>query len=176
MKKSPLLVACVIGLASVLPVMAGSAPDLSSFGEPVDTPGAVHPAMPSNAPSDKRWPAHVCAEIQRIEKVVISGPLRPTDRGMARGGLLMLEQLHCGIDVSRKLAADQAVLDEERRKAQRDYEENMAAAQRAASQPQEPIIVQVPQAAPAPIAPAPPPTVTCFTNRYGGGSSTTTCR
>jgi hypothetical protein len=36
----------------------------------------------------------------------------------------MLEQLHCGIDISKKVAADQAVLDDERRKALRDYEEN----------------------------------------------------
>jgi hypothetical protein len=66
-----------------------------------------------------------------VEKVVISGA-RPTDRGMTRIGLLMLEQLHCGIDVSKKIAADQAVLDEQQRQAQRDYEENMAAAQRTA--------------------------------------------
>jgi hypothetical protein len=111
-----------------------------------------------------------------VEKVVISGPLRRTDWGMARGGLLMLEQLHCGIDVSKKMAADQAILDDEQRKAQRDFEENMAAAQRAASRPQEPIIVQVPQAAPASSLPDPPPTVNCFTNRLGGGMSTTTCR
>jgi hypothetical protein len=51
---------------------------------------------------------------------------------MTRIGLLMLEQLHCGIDVSKKIAADQAVLDEQQRQAQRDYEENMAAAQRTA--------------------------------------------
>ena len=176
MKKSSLLVACAIGLTSAPLVKAGSAPDLSSFGQPVDTPGAVQPATRSNVPMDKRWPARVCAEIQRVEKIVISGPLRPTDRGMARGGLLMLEQLHCGIDVSKKFAADQAVLDDERRKAQRDYEENMAAAERAPARPQEPIIVQVPQAAPAPIAPAPQPTMNCLTTRFGGGMSATSCR
>jgi hypothetical protein len=88
----------------------------------------------------------------------------------------MLEQGHCGIDVSEKFAADQAVLNEERRKAQRDYEENMAAALRAPSQPEQPIVVQVPQAAPTSSLPDPPPTVHCFTNRFGGGMSTTTCR
>jgi len=176
MKKRPLLIAGTIALASVTSAKAGDAPDLSSFGEPVETPGPVHSPAPSNEPTDKRWPAHVCAEIQRVEKIVISGPLRPTDRGIARGGLLILEQGHCGIDVSKKFAADQAILDEERRKAQRDYEENMAAALRAASQPQQPIVVQVPQAAPASSLPDPPPTVTCFTNRFGGGMSTTTCR
>lgn len=59
----------------------------------------------------------------------------------------------CGIDVSKKIAADQAVLDGEQQKARRDFEENMATAQRAASRPQEPIIVQVPQAAPEPAIP-----------------------
>ncbi|OKO69173.1 hypothetical protein AC630_37425 [Bradyrhizobium sp. AS23.2] len=35
---------------------------------------------------------------------------------MFRIGLSMLEQLHCGIDVSKKIAADQAVLDGEQQK------------------------------------------------------------
>ncbi|WP_342729881.1 hypothetical protein [Bradyrhizobium sp. B117] len=66
---------------------------------------------------------------------------------MTRIGLLMLEQLHCGIDVSKKIAADQAILENVQRKAQGDYEDNMAAARRAASRPQQPIVVQVPQPA-----------------------------
>ena len=173
MKNKELMIAGAMALVSLTPAKA--AEDLLSFGVPVETTGPVHPAPPLNEPTNKHWPAHVCAEIQRVEKVVISG-VRPTDRGMTRTGLLMLEQLHCGIDVSKKIAADQAVLDDERRKTQRDYEENMAAAQRAASRPQEPIIVQIPQAAPEPAAPAPPPTLNCFTNRLGSGMSTTTCR
>ncbi|WP_204316939.1 hypothetical protein, partial [Klebsiella aerogenes] len=71
----------------------------------------------------------------------------------------MLEQLHCGIDVSEKLAADEAVLENEQRKAQRTYEKNMDAAQRAAERaaaPREPIIIQVPQPAPASSLPDPP--------------------
>jgi hypothetical protein len=101
---------------------------------------------------------------------------RPTDRGFLRIGLLILEQKHCGIDISAKVEADQQVWADEKAKADRSYEENMEAAARAASSPQEPIIVQVPQEAPAPIAPAPPPTVNCFTSRLGGGMSATTCR
>lgn len=171
------MVAGAIALASATSMKAGDAPaDLSAYGEPVETAGPERTAAPPNQPSHQRWPAHVCAEIQRVEKVIISGPLRPTDRGLARGGLLMLEQLHCGIDVSKKFAADQAILEEERQKARRDYEENMEAAARAASRPQEPIIVQVPQQAPAPADTPPPPTVQCFTNRFGGGMSNTTCR
>lgn len=162
-------------IASVPPAPTRAAEDLSSFGEPVEATGPVHPAVPFNEPANKRWPAHVCAQIQRMEKLVISGA-RPTDRGMTRIGLLLLEQLHCGIDVSKRIVADQAVLDEEQRKAQRDFEENLAAAERAASRPQEPIIVQVPQAAPEPAAPTPPPTLNCFTTRLGGGMSTMTCR
>jgi hypothetical protein len=173
MKNKELIIAGAMALSSVSPAKA--AEDLSSFGVPVETTGPVLPSAPLNESTKKHWPAHVCAEIQRMEKLVVSGA-RPTHRGMTRIGLLMLEQLHCGIDVSKKIAADQAVLDEERRKAQRDFEENMAAAQRAASRPQEPIIVQVPQAAPASSLPDPPPTVNCFTNRLGGGMSTTTCR
>ncbi len=138
MKNKELMIAGAMVLASLTPAKA--AEDLSSFGVPVETTGPVHPAAPLNEPASKRWPAHVCAEIQRVEKVVISGA-RPTDRGMTRIGLLMLEQLHCGIDVSKKIAADQAVLDEEQRKAQRDFQD-----------------------------------VNCFTNRLGGGMSTTTCR
>jgi hypothetical protein len=171
MKGKEVLIVGVLALVSLTPATA--AEDLSSFGEPVEKTGPA--AAQLSEPANRLWPAHVCAEIRRVEKAVISGA-RATDRGMTRIGLLMLEQLHCGIDVSKKIAADQAVLDDERRKAQRDYEENMAAAQRAASRPQEPIIVQVPQVAPEPTAPAPPPTVNCFTNRLGGGMSTTTCR
>jgi hypothetical protein len=173
MKNRELMIAGAMALVSLTPAKA--AEDLSSFGVPVETTGPVHPAAPLNEPTNKHWPAHVCAEIQRVEKLVISGA-RPTDRGMTRIGLLMLEQLHCGIDVSKKIAADDAVLEDAQRKARRDYEENIAAAQRAASRPQEPIIVQVPQAAPASALPDPPPTVNCFTNRLGGGMSTTTCR
>ncbi|QAU44204.1 hypothetical protein XH91_01750 [Bradyrhizobium guangzhouense] len=99
---------------------------------------------------------------------------------MARGGLLLLEQLHCGIDVSGKFAADQAVLEDEERAAQRAYQENMEAAvraaERAASAPREPIIVQVPQASPAPSLPDPPRPLNCFTTRLGGGMSSTSCR
>jgi hypothetical protein len=74
------------------------------------------------------------------------------------------------------MAADQAFVDEEQRKARRDYDEGMAAAQREALRPQEPIIVQVPAAAPEPATPAPSPTVNCFTTRLGGGMSSTSCR
>ncbi len=163
-------------MASVTSVKAGNVPDLAQFGTPVDTTMPAVPAPPTIQPTNKYWPAHVCAEIQRVEKVVISG-LRPTDQGMSRLGLLMLERRHCGIDVSKKLAADQAALEDALRKADRDYEESMAAAQRAASSSQEePVIVQVPQAAPEPAAPAPPRTLNCFTSRFGGGISTTTCR
>jgi hypothetical protein len=86
----------------------------------------------------------------------------------------MLEGLHCGIDVRKKMAADQAALEERQQKADRDYEESMAADQGAASCSEEPIIVQVPQAAPA--DPAPPRPLNCFTSRLGAGMSTTTCR
>jgi hypothetical protein len=173
MKSMGLMIAGAMALVSPAPANAAGA-DLSAYGTPVDPtiPAVLLPAT-RNEPSNKNWPAHVCAEIQRVEKVVISG-LRPSDRGMTRIGLLMLEQLHCGIDVSKKMAADEAVLKEEQRKADRNYEESMAAAQSAASRSQEPIIVQVPQAAPA--DPAPPRPLNCFTNRLGGGMSTTTCR
>lgn len=110
-----------------------------------------------------------------MERQVIVG-VRPTDRGMTRIGLLLLQELHCGIDIKAKIQADQVVLEEAQRKSKRDYEDNIDAALRAASRPQEPIIVQAPQAAPASSLPDPPPTVNCFTTRLGGGMSTTTCR
>ncbi len=171
----PMWIAGAIALASVTSAKAGSAPDLSAFGDAVEAVESGHARTPRETPNNQ-WPAHVCAEIQRVEKIVISGPLRPTDRGMARGGLLMLEQLHCGIDVSKKIAADQAILEEEGQKSRREYEKNIEAAARAPSSTPEPIIVQVPQANPAPMAPAPPPTVNCFTTRLGGGMSATSCR
>lgn len=151
-----------------------SAPDFSSFGVPVETTKRERPAAQISRHPTKLWPAHVCAEIQRVEDTVISGAL-PDDRAMTRIGLLTLEQLHCGIDVSEKLAADQAILDRTQRRARRDFEENLAAA-RAAPVPQEPIIVQVPQAAPEPAVPVPSPPMNCFTTRFGGGMSSTTCR
>lgn len=174
MKDKGLLIVCAMALVFPAPASAGGA-DLSAYGTSVDpTVPVLPPTVRLKEATNKHWPAHVCAEIQRVEGIVISGPLRPTDRGMARGGLLMLEQLHCGIDVSKKMAADQAVLDDAQRKAEQDYEESMAAAQSAASRSQEPIIVQVPQAAPADLTPPSP--LNCFTSRLGGGMSTTTCR
>jgi hypothetical protein len=175
MKKRLLLIAGTAALASVTLVRAGDASDLSSFGTPVETTGPVRPVAPSNEPTSRQWPAHVCAEIQRVEKDVTSGR-GPVDRAMPRLGLLMLEGLHCGIDVSKKMAADLAALEAAQGKADRDYEESMAAAQRAASRLEEPIIVQVPQAAPELATPVPSPAVNCFTTRLGGGMSTTTCR
>ncbi|MBR0693278.1 hypothetical protein [Bradyrhizobium lablabi] len=173
MKSKEAMTAIVMALVSLTP--AAAAEDLSSFGDRVEEPGPAHPATRSTEPANKLWPADVCAEIQQMEKVVISGA-RPPDRGMFRIGLLMLEQLHCGIDASKKIAADQAVLEEEQRKSQRDFEENKAAAQRAASRPREPIVVRAPKATPESSAPDPSPTLSCFTTRLGGGMSTTTCR
>jgi hypothetical protein len=172
MKTMGLMIAGAMALVSPAPAIAGGA-DLSAFGTPVDqTVPVAPPPQAWNEPTNRHWPAHICAEIQRVEGIAVGGPLRPSDRGIARFGLLLLEQGHCGIDVSRKIAADQAVLDEEQRRASRDFDENMAAA--AASRSQEPIIVQVPQAAPA--DPTPPRPMNCFTSRLGGGMSTTTCR
>jgi hypothetical protein len=95
------MIAGAVAVASLAATEA--AEDLSSYGTRVETTAPEPPAADPN-----RWPAQVCAEVLRVEKIVISGPLHPSDRGIARGGLLMLEQLHCGIDVSKKMAADQA--------------------------------------------------------------------
>jgi len=109
MKSKELLIACAIALVSPGPANAGGA-DLSAFGTPVDPNVPVVPLPATrNESTNKRWPAHICAEIQRVEGIAVGGPLRPSDRGIARFGLLLLEQGHCGIDVSRKVAADQAV-------------------------------------------------------------------
>jgi hypothetical protein len=117
MRSKELLIACAMVLVSLVPATAGG-PDLSAFGTPVDQTVPAAPAPPTwKEPANKHWPAHICAEIQRVEGIAVGGPLRPSDRGIARFGLLLLEQGHCGIDVSRKVAADQAVLDEEQRRA-----------------------------------------------------------
>lgn len=168
MKAKALLIAVATAIAGTASANAGG-PDLSAYGTPVD------PAPHLAKPTGNRWPAHVCAEIQRVEYVAISGPLPLTERGVARGGLLLLEQLHCGIDVSGKMAADRAIVDEEKRRADRDFEDSMIAAQSAASRSREPIIVNVPQAAPEPAS-APPATLHCFTTQFGGGISSTNCR
>jgi hypothetical protein len=162
-------------LALIALTSAKAAEDLSSLGEPVAKGEATRATSQTNEPANKPWPAHVCAEIQRVEKVVISGA-RPTDRGMTRIGLLMLEQSRCGINVSKKIEADQAVLDDEQRKNQQDYEENIAAAQREALRPQPSIVIEVPQEPAQSTLPAPSPPVTCLTTRLVGGMSSTSCR
>jgi hypothetical protein len=167
MKVKGLIIVVTVVMLSLSP-LAKAAEDLSRFGTPVDGPGAKNTKQTAN----DGWPPHVCAEIQRVEKIAAAGA-RPSDRGMSRIALLMLEQLHCGIDVSKKIAADQAILDEAQRKAQRDYEESLAAAQQEEYRSQQPIIVQVPQ---APAQSPPPPPVNCVTTRFGGGISTTNCR
>jgi hypothetical protein len=175
MKSKEWLIACAMVLISLVPAAAGGL-DLSTYGTPVDAAmPVVAPLTSRNEPANKNWPAHVCAEIQRVEGIAVSGPLAPTDRGTARGGLLLLEQLHCGIDVSRKMAADRAVLEQERQRAGQAFEDNMEAAAHAFRY-REPVIVQVPQADPEPAAPAPTRTMNCLTSRLGGGMSTTTCR
>jgi hypothetical protein len=173
MRSKELLIACAMFLVSLVPATAGP-PDLSAYGTPVDPTVPVVPLPATrNEPTNKNWPAHVCAEIQREEKALIAG-MQPSERGKFRLGLLTLEGLHCGIDVSKKMDADQVAMEEAHRKAQREYDEMLAAAQSDASPSQEPIIVQVPQAAPA--DPAPPRPLNCFTTRFGGGISSTTCR
>ena len=108
----------IVGALTMLSLAsAKAAEDLSGFGIPVDGPRA-------QATSRGGWTADVCAEIQRVEKMV-SEDARPGDRGMLRYGLLHLEMKHCGIDISRKLAADHAALEEIRRQSGREFEENM---------------------------------------------------
>ncbi len=146
---------------------AKAAEDLSGFGILVDRPRA----QPT---SRGGWAADVCTEIKRVEKLV-SEDARPADRGMLRIGLLHLEMKHCGIDISKKLAADQAALEEIQRQSRREFEENMAAAQ--TSRSRQPIIVQVPQGSSGQSSlPDPSPPVNCVTTRLGGGMSTTNCR
>src|SRR5258708_12742746 len=106
MKNKELMIAGAMALVSLTPAKA--AEDLLSFGVPVETTGPVHPAPPLNEPTNKHWPAHVCAEIQRVEKVVIS-VVRPTDRGMTRTQLLTLHHLHCLLDVTKNIAPNQAL-------------------------------------------------------------------
>jgi hypothetical protein len=161
----------IVGALTLSLASAKAAEDLSGFGIPVDVPGAKSTKHTTGG----GWAAGVCAEIQRVEKMVIE-EARPVDRGMLRFGLLTLEMKHCGIDISKKLAADQAALEEVRRQSNQEFEENLAAARREASRPQQPIIVQVPQAPARSSLPDPSPPVSCFTTRLGGGMSTTSCR
>lgn len=167
------VLAVFIGFFMVIP-LAEAAEDLSSYGTPIETGKPVQQSATPNQPN--RWSTQVCAEILRMEKIVIGGPLRPSDRGIARGGLLMLEQLHCGIDISKKMAADQAIADDEARMAQRAYDEYIAATPPEAFQPQQPIILQVPSTNSEPALPMPAPPTNCFTARFRGGMSSTTCR
>jgi hypothetical protein len=80
------MIACVLVLMSFS--SAKAAEDLSSFGELIAKTAPFRESAPADKPANRLWPADVCAEIQRMEKVVISGA-RPTDRGMVRIGLLM---------------------------------------------------------------------------------------
>lgn len=175
MKSKELLIACAMVLVSLVPATAGG-PDLSAYGTPVDPTVPVVPLPTTrNEPANKNWPAHVCAEIQRVETSTASG-FGPDIRGISRLGLLTLEGRHCGIDVSKKMDADQAAMEDAHRASQRSWDDIMDAAQSAASRDQDPIIVEVPQAASEPAAPAPPRTLNCLTSRLGGGISTTNCR
>jgi hypothetical protein len=169
MRMKGLMIVGALTLLSLSPAKA--AEDLSGFGIAVDGPGAKTTKQTTKG----GWAADVCAEIQRVEKMVIEDA-RPVDRGMLRYGLLILEIKHCGIDISKKFAADQAALEEVRRQSNQEFEENLAAARRETSRPQQPIIVQVPQAPAQSSLPDPSPPVSCFTTRLGGGMSTTSCR
>jgi len=156
--------------------LQGRAEDLSRFGTRVDETTAPPKTIVPKTTARGDWPAHVCAEVQRVERVLIED-VSPIDRGFRRLGLLLLQQLHCGVDISAKIVADQKSYEETKGQADRDFRENMEAAARSASVPRAaaPIIVQVPQAGGSSL-PDPAPLVNCFTTRLGGGMSSTSCR
>lgn len=171
MKTKGLLIVGIVTLAWVASANAGG-PDLSAYGTLVDRAPPMHEAKTASG----HWPTHVCAEIQRVEASIASG-FGPESRGISRIGLLTLEGRHCGIDVSKKMDADQAAMLDAHRASQRGLDDIMDAAQRAASSaPREQIIVNVPQAAPEPAPALPAPPVNCLTTHLGGGMSATNCR
>lgn len=154
-------------LLTLLLSPASAEVDLSQFGTPVEQ------APAPNRTAKSGWSPGVCADILRMERMVTEDA-RPTDRGMLRIGLLLLQQQHCGVDIRAKVAADQRVLDEAQRKSQQRFQENIEAAARAATPPPAPsVVIQVPQAS---SAPDPTPSIHCFTTRLGGGMSTTNCQ
>ena len=67
MRSRALVMASILALVSPTPVQA--AEDLSSFGELVETTGPAPVAAQTKGPANRVWPAHVCAEIQRVEEV-----------------------------------------------------------------------------------------------------------
>lgn len=141
--------------AGLILLVFSSAPlaqDLSEFGEKVEAV-TVNPAKRT---SKGNWTRAACTDVQRMEKMITEGA-RPTDRPFLRMGLLFLQQEHCGIDVSAKLAADQKILDDEKRQADRDFKQNMEAASRAAS------------------SPPPAPSMHCLTRRLPNGAVSTDC-
>lgn len=144
--------------------------DLSGFGIKVE-PAPARASRTTKA----EWTSAVCADVQRME-TAIAEDARPADRPFLRIGLLFLQQKHCGIDVSAKLAADQQILDGAKEQADRDYRRSMEAATRAAATPPPSATINI-QPAQAPSSlPDPAPRVTCTTTRLGGGVSTTNCR
>jgi hypothetical protein len=168
--------AIVIALTLLFLSPATAAEDLSRFGTPVDQVTGAPLKSPSKVARRGDWPADVCAEVQRVERVLIED-VRPIDRGFRRMGLLLLQQLHCGVDISAKIAADQKGYEDAKGQADRDFYENMEAAARSASVPRAaaPIVIQVPQAGGSSLLPD-PPSFNCTTTRLGGGMSTTNCR
>ena len=77
MKVKVLTIVVTVVMLSLSP-LAKAAEDLSRFGTPVDGPGAKNTKQTAN----DGWPPHVCAEIQRVEKIAAAGA-RPSDRGMS---------------------------------------------------------------------------------------------
>ena len=139
------------GLILLLLSSSSLAQDLSEFGVKVEgATGSATRALKGD------WTPAVCAEIQRMEKMVTEDA-RPSDRPLLRIGLLFLQQKHCGIDISAKLAADQKILEQDEARAKQSYQENMEAASRAAS------------------SPAPAPSLHCITRRLPSGAVSTDC-
>jgi hypothetical protein len=63
------------------------------------------------AQAGDRWPAAVCSEIARVRTVIEVDITSPARRAQGRLALLILQEMHCGIDTRPLQAADIALLD-----------------------------------------------------------------
>jgi hypothetical protein len=61
------------------------------------------------AQAGDRWPANACKDVQDLRTILEAEDPTAADRANQRFGILLLQEVHCGVDVKAEQTADMAV-------------------------------------------------------------------
>jgi hypothetical protein len=69
--------------------------------------------MVCSAQAGERWPANVCKDIQGLRTIIESHDQTASDRADMRFAVLLMQEVHCSVDVRAARAADRAALSQD---------------------------------------------------------------